>query len=334
MPSRQQKVKAIVLAIEAQEFSRNQIYPTSRGLRAGKLFESYQQARKRGHTEDDELYSGGSIGDGVIDKMYQNLLALRGVEQPTSEAPSNTPPKPPQQTKKTREKTSGRKQQPPPPPGVTILRQELSALRQQVEELHRGQHEIAGQQQEAESLRREVEAIAPLREEIHCLRQQNEELQQALNTQQQEVEDLRQVTRESRRKVADLSAQIEQHRETENKGGRIYLESHRIEKPPLDGGLRVDNTVDKKVDHRSEKEKLHGFALTQRKAGAGLNYYWYAGRRFNGKLCWVFVGKDKSKAKEKIEAWLVKRGLLSEQETDQEQNQQNQQGDLFDGLGE
>ena len=53
------------------------------------------------------------------------------------------------------------------------------------------------------------------------------------------------------------------------------------------------------------EEDLKGFTLSQRKTG-GKHAYWYAGKRVNEKLIWVYVGKDKSKAEEKIRAWLKK----------------------------
>lgn len=302
--TRYQKVRAIVEAIAAGEFSRKQINPQSNGYRAGLLHNAYTRAREHGipegRSEEEFLYSGGTLGDGVIEKMYRNLLRLRGqnpsaTTKPPASLPRRTPPR--VDRKATNELS---------PPGVSILQEELLALRQElrheVEALRRTSLEA---QQEAEALRQEVSTLRREREEADALRRQNATLQQALTQQQQEVETLRQ----ERKKPWAVDCT----------------------QPWAVDCTQVDKS---RVDYKFEKGDLYGFALTQRKAGAGLNYYWYAGRRFNGKLCWVFVGKDKSLAKEKIEAWLAKhQSRYAEDNTRSEQNQQrSEQGDLFDGL--
>ena len=63
---------------------------------------------------------------------------------------------------------------------------------------------------------------------------------------------------------------------------------------------KIDKIVDSKLD-----SNLHGFYLVQRKT-TGTELYWYAGKSIGGKQKWVYVGKDKSQAKAKIEAWLAK----------------------------
>ena len=54
------------------------------------------------------------------------------------------------------------------------------------------------------------------------------------------------------------------------------------------------------------KEKVLGFSLYLR------NDTWYAGKRIANKLRWVYVGKDKSIAEEKIKAWCSKNGIVVE----------------------
>lgn len=58
---------------------------------------------------------------------------------------------------------------------------------------------------------------------------------------------------------------------------------------------------------RQEDLKLYGFTLQQRGTGTD-NKYWYAGKSFDGKLKWVYIGKDKNKASRKIESWLLSNG--------------------------
>jgi hypothetical protein len=56
------------------------------------------------------------------------------------------------------------------------------------------------------------------------------------------------------------------------------------------------------------KEGLHGFSLYQRKT-SGNGLFWYAGKMIDGKQVWIYVGKDVSRAKEKVNYWLRNRGL-------------------------
>jgi hypothetical protein len=56
------------------------------------------------------------------------------------------------------------------------------------------------------------------------------------------------------------------------------------------------------------KDDLQGFSLHQRKT-SGKALFWYAGKMIDGKQVWVYVGKDVSRAKEKINSWLQNRGL-------------------------
>jgi phosphorylcholine metabolism protein LicD len=56
------------------------------------------------------------------------------------------------------------------------------------------------------------------------------------------------------------------------------------------------------------KDDLQGFSLHQRKT-SGKALFWYAGKMIGGKQVWIYVGKDVSRAKEKINSWLQNRGL-------------------------
>ncbi len=60
---------------------------------------------------------------------------------------------------------------------------------------------------------------------------------------------------------------------------------------------------------RQEKtrEKVLGFTLVQKSDHGKL--YWYAFKMYRKKMCWVYIGKEKSEARVKIEEWMTKRGM-------------------------
>ena len=66
---------------------------------------------------------------------------------------------------------------------------------------------------------------------------------------------------------------------------------------------KVDNEVDNEVDNKASAMSVLGFTLQQRTTG-GNGRYWYGGRRFAGKLQWIYIGKDVSRAEAKIQRWL------------------------------
>ena len=51
-----------------------------------------------------------------------------------------------------------------------------------------------------------------------------------------------------------------------------------------------------------EKNSLLGFKFVRKK-----NKYWYGYRSIKGKIQWVYIGKDKSKADVKIIQWMGKK---------------------------
>ena len=57
-----------------------------------------------------------------------------------------------------------------------------------------------------------------------------------------------------------------------------------------------------------ETETVHGFGLYQRKT-TGDALYWYAGKKIKGKQRWIYVGKKKTHASQKIRDWLEKNSL-------------------------
>lgn len=66
------------------------------------------------------------------------------------------------------------------------------------------------------------------------------------------------------------------------------------------------SNLDKPLAKR--KEKVLGFSLVQKKIISGEKEYqkWYAYKQIEGKLRWIYIGNDKSKAKDKINQWLEK----------------------------
>jgi hypothetical protein len=68
--------------------------------------------------------------------------------------------------------------------------------------------------------------------------------------------------------------------------------------------LLLENEGGRKAEKMREKA-YYGFTLNLRATG-GKEKYWYAGRKINGRMVWVYIGKDKSQAKERLETWFKK----------------------------
>ncbi len=64
-----------------------------------------------------------------------------------------------------------------------------------------------------------------------------------------------------------------------------------------------------KLDKKDGTKKVLGFSIVQKTIQSGNKKYlkWYAYKQIDGKLKWVYIGDDISKAKEKISQWLEKR---------------------------
>jgi len=152
------------------------------------------------------------------------------------------------------------------------------------------------------------------------LQKQVSQLEEQLNTTQQQVTALEEMASKTQQQLDYQKEQTMTLQETveqlDNQRVHLQLENEKLQN-------ELDNKVDIALDNESiipesNTQELHGFCLTQRKAGTGLNKYWYAGKRINGKLTWIYIGPDKSKAEQKIEAWLAK------------QTREQAQGDLFE----
>lgn len=158
---------------------------------------------------------------------------------------------------------------------------------------------------------REKSPSSPPQGVFIVLQKQVAQLEQQLTATHQQVSDLEQKAMRTKEELDNQCLQTTTLQEKVD-----ALEKQRI-------FLQLENEdlwrqIDNKVDNESDQD-LHGFCLTQRKAGTGLNKYWYAGKRINEKLVWVYIGLDKSKAEQKIEAWLTKHT----------QTRDRSQGDLF-----
>lgn len=63
----------------------------------------------------------------------------------------------------------------------------------------------------------------------------------------------------------------------------------------------------KQIQESKGKEKILCFSLMQKLDHGKL--YWYACKKNKGKLSWVYIGKEKNKAEEKIKIWLNNIGI-------------------------
>ena len=70
---------------------------------------------------------------------------------------------------------------------------------------------------------------------------------------------------------------------------------------------KLEQKQPKLLEETRGKEKVLGLSLVQKTDHGQL--YWYAFKMYQSKMHWVYIGKDKSKAREKIEKWLTERGM-------------------------
>ena len=87
--------------------------------------------------------------------------------------------------------------------------------------------------------------------------------------------------------------------ETEN--GDLRKRVKELEKLVMKSDIPVIEEIVKK------DQELYGFTLQERGTGTDKKY-WYAGKTIDKKLKWVYIGKDKNKASQKIEQWLLSNG--------------------------
>jgi hypothetical protein len=109
-------------------------------------------------------------------------------------------------------------------------------------------------------------------------------------------------------KLEHMALEIFALREENSKLKREIDEVKRRLDNHLDSSLDsyLDSTLDSGLDKPLDKVKIHGFFLTKRQPFKNGRFYWYAGRLVAGKQVWLYIGKDASKAEEKINAYCQK----------------------------
>lgn len=89
---------------------------------------------------------------------------------------------------------------------------------------------------------------------------------------------------------------------------------------------KLDNTKNATLDNNSSS--IEGWTFSQRNTGSD-EQYWYAGKRINGKLKWIYIGKDKNKAELKIKNWLEKQDF-NNTNLDNKKHKKKKEKTLFD----
>jgi predicted RNase H-like nuclease (RuvC/YqgF family) len=129
-------------------------------------------------------------------------------------------------------------------------------------------------------------------------------LQAELQVAQAEIEELEKENKRIKEKLGNISKERTKVIEAvEAKRAELEKENRQL-KGKLNELSGENKQLKEKLDSLPKKPiKIFGWSLVQRKAGGGDNMYWYAGKSVNGKMKWIYLGRelDLKVARAKIE---------------------------------